>query len=131
MKLLALALLLALPAQAEPGFFRDPGDRTLARGGHIKATYACMTRILYHAPTPTAIELDYLSPTTNCLTSMRVALQTASKVFVLGEPAWDPNYECRIEVFWNPGEAPAVIYSGDSPCTPGRSFALHAAVNML
>lgn len=120
-------LLISLPVYAAPGFFRDPADRVLERNA-VKAGYTCMVRVAYNASQPVAVEVSGL--TVACVPTMRQALSAAAvqgKVFVLGEPAKDPQYECAVQVYWTDPSAPVTTLAGDSACPAAQGAALLAA----
>lgn len=132
MRLAPLLLLAALPAYSAPGFFRDPGDRVFERNV-IKASTVCTVTVSYDAGKPAGVEVDEL--TVPCYATTSPALLAASnraKVFVLGEPARPPQYECAVAVAWDPvnPSAPAITLSGDGPCSATESAALAAAARI-
>ena len=130
MRALALVALAALTAHAEPGFFRDRGDRTMQRNV-MKTDYQCTARVAYNTQGPAGGEVSGVSLT--CTSTIGQALAAAaalSKVFVLGEPAKDPNYECVVQVFWNDPSAPTTTLSGDTSCPAFESAALTAAAQL-
>lgn len=131
MRALTLVVALALPVHAAPGFFRDPGDRVL-EGAFLKAAPVCEVTVAYNTLTPAAVQLSGL--TVECYPTMYQALTAASsKVFVLGEPAKPPQYECAVQVAWDPATPTTVAstLTGDEACPFRKSIALQAAAAMV
>lgn len=127
MRALVLLTALALPAHAEPGFFRDPGDRVM-EANVLKSSSVCTVTVKYDTLTPQAVELSGL--TVACYPTMYQALLSASgKIFVLGEPAKPYNYECAVQVAWDPANPFTSIntLTGDTACAFRKSIALGSA----
>lgn len=126
MRALALLAFAALSAHAQPGFFRDPGDRDVVRNQVKDTSYQCAMTIRYNVANPSGTELSGL--TLPCVKQLVTAFNAArSKVFVYGEPALDPQYQCSIFVLWNDPAVPTVTYSGDVTCAAGRAQAITSA----
>lgn len=132
MRAFALLAAAALTAHAQPGFFRDPGDRELERNV-LKANSVCTVQVSYNVTHETWVELDGL--TVGCYPTTHTALSAAAvntKLFVLGEPAKNPNYECVVSVGWDPAnpQAPSIALNGDPACSDALRAALTAAATL-
>lgn len=136
MKTLIVALLFAaLPATASDGFFRPlvrhqedpPREQNI---GPKDTTFDCSMTIQYNAGRPTWSDITF--PSMSCLNTAQTALGAAAlsaKVFVPGEPAIPPTWDCTASVAWNMAtpDAPQASFAGTCPSGTGAVALNYAA----